>query len=121
MRQNSETLEKAKSQELSTIDELIAMKKDSAPGTDGIPYGAYRCAGGLGSRFLLNAYKYLLEGGTVPEHFAESRRSLSPRPLTSMTLEDLFDLQTRFVHQRCGIAIANFLLLPSVEASIGTP
>ena len=30
------------------FDELIAMKKDSAPGPDGIPYGAYRCAG---SRF----------------------------------------------------------------------
>ena len=29
--------------------------------------------GGLGSQFLFNAYKYLLEGGTVPEHFAESR------------------------------------------------
>ena len=28
------------------FDELIALKKDSAPGRDGIPYGAYRCAGG---------------------------------------------------------------------------
>ena len=27
------------------FDELIAMKKDSAPGPDGIPYGAKRCAG----------------------------------------------------------------------------
>ena len=33
------------------FDELIALKKDSAPGLDGIPYGAYRCAGGLGSQF----------------------------------------------------------------------
>ena len=39
------------------FDELIAMKKDSAPGPDGIPHGAYRCAGGLGSQFLFNAYK----------------------------------------------------------------
>ena len=37
------------------FDELIAMKKDSAPGPDGIPYGASRCAGGLGSHFLNNA------------------------------------------------------------------
>ena len=29
------------------FDELTAVKKDSAPGPDGIPYGAYRCAGGL--------------------------------------------------------------------------
>ena len=55
------------------FDELIALKKESAPGPDGIPYGACRCAGGLGSQFLFNANKYVLEGGTVPEHFAESR------------------------------------------------
>ena len=61
------------------FDELIAMKKDSAPDPDGIPYGAYRCAGGLGSQFLFNAYQSQLEGGTVPEHFAESRTVLIPK------------------------------------------
>ena len=61
------------------FDELIAMKKDSAPGPDGIPYGAYRCAGGPGSQFLFNAYRSLLEGGTVPEHFAESRTVFIPK------------------------------------------
>ena len=55
------------------FDELIALEKDSALGPDGIPYGACKCAGRLGFQFLFNAYKYLLEGGTVPEHFAESR------------------------------------------------
>ena len=55
------------------FDELIAMKKDSALDPDGIPYGAYRCAEGLGSQFLFNAYKFLLEEGTVPEYFAGSR------------------------------------------------
>ena len=39
------------------FDDLLAFKKDSAPGPDGIPYGAYRCAGGLGSKFLFNAKK----------------------------------------------------------------
>ena len=34
------------------FDDLFALKKDSAPGPDGIPHGAYRCAGGLGSQFL---------------------------------------------------------------------
>ena len=52
------------------------MKKDSAPGPDGIPY---RCAWGLGSQFLNNAYRSLLEGGTVPEHFAESRSVFIPK------------------------------------------
>ena len=80
------------------FDELIAMKKDSAPGPDGIPYGAHRCAWCLGSQVLFNAYRSLLEGGTVPEHFAERvGLSLSPRPLTSMTMEGLFDLETHFV------------------------
>ena len=55
------------------------MKKDSAPGPDGIPYGAYRCAGGLGSQFHFNVYRLLLGGGTVPEHFAESRTVFFPR------------------------------------------
>ena len=27
------------------FDDLIASKKDSAPGPDGIPYGAFKCAG----------------------------------------------------------------------------
>ena len=48
----------------------MPLKIDSAPGSDGIPCGAYWCAGGLGSQFFFNASKYLLEGGTVPEHFA---------------------------------------------------
>ena len=61
------------------FDELVAMKKDSALGPDGIPYGAYRCAEGLGSQFLFNAYKFLLEGGTVPEHFAGSRTVIIPK------------------------------------------
>ena len=39
------------------FDDLFALKKDSAPGLDGIPYGVYRCAGGLGSQFLFNAHR----------------------------------------------------------------
>ena len=39
------------------FDELIATKKDSAPCPDGIPYGAYRCVGGLGSLFFFKANK----------------------------------------------------------------
>ena len=43
------------------FDELMA-----APGPDGTPCSLYRCAGGLGSQFLVNAYKHVLEGGTIP-------------------------------------------------------
>ena len=30
------------------FDELVEVKKDSAPGPDGVPYGTYMCAGDLG-------------------------------------------------------------------------
>ena len=55
-----------------------------------VPTGVH---GGLGSPFLFN----LLEGGTVPEHFAESRTVFNPRHLTSMTMEGSLDHQTHFV------------------------
>ena len=55
------------------FDDLLAVKKDSHPGPDGIPCGAYRCVGGLGSQFLCNAYRAPLEGGNVPDHLPESR------------------------------------------------
>ena len=47
------------------FDELMATKKESAPGPGGIPYSFYRCARGLGWQVLFNAYKHVLEGGTV--------------------------------------------------------
>ena len=52
------------------LNELMATKKESAPGPDGI--SLYRCAGGLGSQFLFNAYKHVLEGGAIPVPLAES-------------------------------------------------
>ena len=61
------------------FDDLLALKKDSAPGPDGIPYGVYRCAGGLGSKFLFRAYKAALEGSTIPTCFAESKTVFIPR------------------------------------------
>ena len=79
------------------FDDLIVLKKHSAPGPDGIPCGAYKCAGNLGSQFLFSAYRALLEGGTVPDHFAESTTVFIPIPLTSMTMEGSFDHQTHFV------------------------
>ena len=61
------------------FDDLFALKKDSARGLDGIPYGAFGCARGLGSQFLFNAYRALVEGSAVPDHFAESRTSFIPK------------------------------------------
>ena len=57
----------------------MATKKESAPGPDVIPYSFYRCAGGLGSQVLFNAHKHVLEGGTIPALFAESRTVFIPK------------------------------------------
>ena len=51
------------------FDELMNSVKESAPSPGGIWYSFYRCAGGLGSRFLFCAYKHVLEGSTSPEFF----------------------------------------------------
>ena len=70
------------------------------------PYGVYRCAGGLGSEFLFNAYKAVLEGSAIPDCFAESRTVFIPET------SDIDDLRAT--------VIANSLLLLFVEAFIGT-
>ena len=38
-----------------------------------------RCAGGLGSQVLFNAYKHVIEGGATPALFAESRIVFIPK------------------------------------------
>ena len=60
------------------FDELMATRKESAPGPDGA-YSFYRCAGGLGSQVLLKAYKHVLDGGTIPAQFAESGTVFIPK------------------------------------------
>ena len=61
------------------FDDLLALMKESAPGPDGIPHGAYKCAGGLGSKFLFHAQGACVEGGAVPDCFAESRTVFIPK------------------------------------------
>ena len=57
-------------------------KKESAPDPDGIPHSVYRCAGGLGSPFLFNAYRFVVEGSSVPSRFAASRTIFFPESCT---------------------------------------
>ena len=63
----------------------FATKKESAPGPGGIPYGIYRCANGLGSHFLFDGYRFVVERGSVPTRFAASRTVFIPR---SSTVDD---------------------------------
>ena len=60
-------------------DELMAVRKESAPGPDEISYGFHRCAGGLSSQLLFNAYKHVLEGGPIPAQFAARRTVFIPK------------------------------------------
>ena len=61
------------------FDDIIAFKKHSAPGPDGIPYGASCSAGGLGSKFLFRACQAVLERSTIPCCFAESWTVFNPK------------------------------------------
>ena len=67
-----------KMKETNLIDSCL-QKKESARGPDGIPYCLHKCDGGLGSKFLYSAYKYVLEGGTIPALFAESTTVFTPQ------------------------------------------
>ena len=80
------------------FDDLLALKKDSAPGPDGIPYGAYRCAGGWARNSSLMLTKLLWKEVLFLIMLLRVELFLSPRLLTSMTMEGSFDHQTHFVH-----------------------
>ena len=68
---------------------MIAAKKESSPGPDGIPGSIYRCAGGLGSHFLFNAYKRVLEGGAVSHTLMQAGPSSFPSLPLSTTMVSL--------------------------------
>ena len=54
------------------FDELMATKKESAPGSDGIPNSFYRCAGGLGSAGSVQRIQTCAGGWYYSCAFAES-------------------------------------------------
>ena len=59
---------------------MHATKRESAPGPDGLPYSAYRCAGGIGGQILCDAYGKLLGDGGLPLlFFAFSRDVFTPK------------------------------------------
>ena len=78
------------------FDDLLALKMDSAPGSERIPYGVYRCAGGLGSKFLFHAKKPSWREVLFLIVLPKVGPSLSIRHLILMTLEGLFNLLTLF-------------------------
>ena len=103
------------------FDELIAIKKDSAPGPMEFHMALTDVRGDWAHGSFLTLTNICWKEVPFQNISLKVRRSLSPRPLTSMTMEELFDLRTRFADRHYAIVIANFLHLPSVEASICTP
>ena len=80
------------------IDEMLATKKDSAPGIDGLPYSVYRSSGGIGVQLVFNTCKQLLVGGRLPPIFAPNRTVFIPK---SIAIDD----QGR--HVRCPLTFCN--------------
>ena len=52
---------------------MLATKKESAPGP------GIRCGEGFGSQLLFNAYRYVVEGGSIPSRFAASSTVFIPK------------------------------------------
>ena len=65
------------------FEELLATKRESAPGPDRHPYSTRRNTGGTGKRFLFEAYQYLFRGGHPPTDFA-ARRTVFIRKSTDV-------------------------------------
>jgi hypothetical protein len=59
--------------------ELVARPRDGAPGPDGIPYSAWRCAGDPLLDVLFNAYEAFLQGTPLPEGFNNSLMVFIPK------------------------------------------
>ena len=51
--------------ELSALEKMLASKRESAPGPDGLPYSVYRSAGGVGAAFPCATYEAVLMGAAV--------------------------------------------------------
>ena len=55
--------------EVSAFEEMLASKRESAPGPDGLPFCVHCSAGGIGAKFLLAAYEAVLLGAALPTGF----------------------------------------------------
>ena len=52
---------------LNSFMAMVAGKRDSAPGPDGIPYAAYLASHGVGGRIAYLAYRHCLACGRMPD------------------------------------------------------
>jgi len=74
---NREYMEKDIS--LDELKEALKTCKESAPGSDGIPYEIYKKYWNLTGKYILEAWKHSLETGKLPTSHAESVITLLPK------------------------------------------
>ena len=55
--------------EFSAFEEMLASKRESAPGPDGLPYSVYQSAGGIGAKFPSATYEAVLMAAAHPAGF----------------------------------------------------
>ena len=75
--------------ELGEFQVLLASKRESAPGADGLPSSVYSSAGGIGAKVLFAAYQACLQGTALPAGFGASRTVFNPtlRAMLSVRLK----------------------------------
>ena len=65
--------------EFSKCVEMLASKRESAPGPDGLPFSVYRSALGIGAKFPFAAYDVFLRVTAHPAGFGASRTVIIPK------------------------------------------
>ena len=58
---------------------LLVTKRESAADLDGLPYSAFRCVGGIGTRFLCEAYQHLYAHGEPFGGVCSQQRRVRPK------------------------------------------
>ncbi len=61
------------------LHEIMAKPRDSAPGPDGIPFGAWRAAGPAFYDIMYSAFSSFLSGACLPEGFNECNLAFIPK------------------------------------------
>ena len=61
------------------FEDMLASKRESAPGPGGLPYSVYRSVGGIRAKFLFAAHEAILRGPAPPAGFGASRTVFIPK------------------------------------------
>ena len=65
--------------QLDEFEELLASKRESAPGPDELPCSVHRSADGMGTKFLFAAFQAALRGAALHQEFGACRTVFIPK------------------------------------------